>query len=95
MEWNQFSAERLLLKKNKARQTAYRRTTDCFADLVYIFGINFQLISKYERKGRDLTQAHDKSPYTNINVKRAKWQQKNATKKFDYSAIADQLRIVS
>ena len=92
MEWNQCSAEHLLRKKNKARQTAYRRTTDCFADLVYIFKINFQLISKYEKKGRDLTQSHDKSPYTNRNVKRAKWQHKNA---IDYSAIADQLRIVS
>ena len=25
-------------------------------------------------KGRDLTQSYDKSPYTNKNVKRAKWQ---------------------
>ena len=24
-------------------------------------------------KGRDLTQSYDKSPYTNRNVKRAKW----------------------
>ena len=31
--------------------------------------------------GRDLTQSYDKSPYTNRNVKRAKWQHKQRHKK--------------
>ena len=45
---------------------------------------------KMEReKGRDLTQSYDKSPYTNRNVKRAKWQHKQRHKKFDYTAVAD------
>ena len=44
---------------------------------------------------RDLTQSYDKSPYTNINVKRAKWQHEKRNKKFDYTAIADRLRTVS
>ena len=30
----------------------------------------------WREKGRDLTQSYDKSPYTNRNVKRAKWQHK-------------------
>ena len=34
-----------------------------------------------KEKGRDLTQSHDKSPYTNRNVKRAKWQHKQRHKK--------------
>ena len=52
--------------------------------------------SRYlETKGRDLTQSYDKSPYTNRNVKRAKWQHKQRHKKFDYTAIADRLRTVS
>ena len=33
-----------------------------------------------EKKGRDLTQLYDKSPYTNRNVKRAKWQHKQRHK---------------
>ena len=32
-------------------------------------------------KGRDLTQSYDKSPYTNRNVERAKWQHKQRHKK--------------
>ena len=32
-------------------------------------------------KWRDLTQSYDKSPYTNRNVKRAKWQHKQRHKK--------------
>ena len=43
-------------------------------------------------KGRDLTQSYDKSPYTNRNVKRAKWQHKQ---RFDYTAVANRLRTVS
>ena len=46
-------------------------------------------------KWRDLTQSYDKSPYTNRNVKRAKWQHKQRHKKFDYTAVADRLRTVS
>ena len=46
-------------------------------------------------KGRDLTQSYDKSPCTNRNVRRAKWQHKQRNKKFDYRAVADRLRTVS
>ena len=40
------------------------------------------------QKGGDLTQYYDKSPYTNRNVKRAKWQHKQRQK----SSIKQQLR---
>ena len=40
-------------------------------------------------KGRDLTQSYDKSPYTNRNVKRAKWQHKQTPQK---SSIKQRLR---
>ena len=48
--------------------------------LRFIFPVEcyFFLIRK---KGRDLTQSYDKSPYTNRNVKRAKWQHKQRYKK--------------
>ena len=46
----------------------------------------------HREKGRDLTQSYDKSPYTTRNVKRAKWQQKQHHKKFDYTEVADRLR---
>ena len=36
----------------------------------------FVKINLRGEKGRDLTQSYDKSPYTNRNVKRAKWQHK-------------------
>ena len=49
---------------------------------------------RIREKGRDLTQSYDKSPYTNRNIIMAKWQH-NATKKFDYTAVADRLRTVS
>ena len=42
-----------------------------------------------------LNQSYDKSPYTNRNVKRAKWQHKQRHKKFDYRDVADRLRTVS
>ena len=35
----------------------------------------------WREKGRDLTRSYDKSPYTNRNVKRAKWQHKQRHKK--------------
>ena len=48
-------------------------------------------ISKYfaRQKGGDLTQSYDKSPYTNRNVIRAKWQHKQHDQK---SSIKQQLR---
>ena len=49
----------------------------------------------YRDKGRDLTQSYGISPYTNINVKMANWQHKNATKNFDYTAIGDRLNVAS
>ena len=36
-----------------------------------------------KEKGGDLSQSYDKSPYINRNGNKAKWQHKNATKKFD------------
>ena len=50
---------------------------------------------KCKEKGRDPTQSYDKSPYTNRNVKGQNDKTKNATKKFDYRAVADRLRTVS
>ena len=44
---------------------------------------------KVKEKGRDLTQSYDKSPYTNRNVKRAKWQHKKMQQK---SSITQRLR---
>ena len=44
---------------------------------------------KEKKKGIDLTQSYDKSPYNSRNVKRAKWQYKQRHKKFDYTAVAD------
>ena len=46
-------------------------------------------MNRCKKKGRDLTQSYDKSPYTNRNVKRANWQHKQRHKKFDYTAVAD------
>ena len=48
------------------------------------FNTLFNQFSSYifiREKGRDLTQSYDKSPYTNINIKRAKWQHKQRHKK--------------
>ena len=38
---------------------------------------------------------NDKSPFTNIIFQKAKWQHKNATKIFDYTAIAGRLMAAS
>ena len=64
-------------KAKRDRQT-YRRTTDCFAGATIIridirnkFSTDIEIYIG-EKKGRDLTQSHDKSPSTNRNVKRAK-----------------------
>ena len=49
--------------------------------------MNIDVRYKYDKtfesreKGRDLTQSYDKSPYTNRNVKRARWQHKQRHKK--------------
>ena len=43
-------------------------------------------------KGRDLTQSYDKSPYTTEMSKGHNDNTNNATKKFDYRAVADRLR---
>ena len=47
------------------------------------------------KEGRDMTQSYDKSPYTHRKIQKATWQQKKATKNFDYTIIADWLKIVS
>ena len=46
-------------------------------------------------KGRCLTQSYDKSPFTHRKIQKATWKHKNATKNFDNTTIADQLRTVS
>ena len=48
-----------------------------------------------KRKGRDLTQPYDRSPYTDRKSKKQRDNTKNATKNFDYTTIADRLRTVS
>ena len=51
----------------------------------------------FERKKEEicLTQYHDKSPYTSRKSKGQSDNTNNATKKFDYTAVADRLRTVS
>ena len=44
-------------------------------------------------KGRDLTQSHDKSPYTHRKIQKASGQQRHQN--FDYATIEDRLRTVS
>ena len=44
--------------------------------LIFYFGFDIE-----RQKGGDLTQSYDKSPYTNRNVKRAKWQHKQLNEK--------------
>ena len=46
------------------------------------------------QKGRDLTQSYDKSPYTK-KMSRGKVTTQTTPKKFDHTAIADRLRMVS
>ena len=50
--------------------------------------MRFQALAVRE-KGRDLTQSYDKSPYTNRMSKGQSDNTNNATKKFDYTAVAD------
>ena len=49
----------------------------------------------YKKKGRDLTQSYDKSPYTTAKSKKQRDNIKNATKNFDYTTIEDRSRTVS
>ena len=49
----------------------------------------------FREEWRDLTQCYDKSPYTDRKIQKATWPHKNATKKFDYTTIADRLKTVS
>ena len=54
------------------------------------------LITKtLSEKGRDLTPAYNKNPYTDRKIQKAMWKHKNATKNVDYTTIADRLRTVS
>ena len=48
-------------------------------------------------KGRDVTQSYDnkKLLHHQKNKKKTTWQHKNATQNFDYTTIADRLRMVS
>ena len=46
-----------------------------------------------EKKRRD--QSYEKGPYTNRKFQKAKLQNKNATKNFDYKTTTDRLRAVS
>ena len=48
---------------------------------VLTISYNLQTVFMLSEKGRDLTQSYDKSPHTNINVKRAKRQHKHLHKK--------------
>ena len=47
------------------------------------------------RKRWYLTQSYDKIPYTAKKSIKATWQHKNANKNFDYTTVADRLRMVS
>ena len=66
------------------------------------YGVRTFLCFQEKKKGKYLTQSY--IPFTNRNVKMAKWQHKqrhkkvilqSGTKKFDYRAVADRLRTVS
>ena len=48
-----------------------------------------------KRKRRISDSVLWQSPYTSRNVKRAKWQDKQRHKKFNYTTVADRLRTVS
>ena len=48
--------------------------------------------NEWSEKEGDPTQSYDKSPYTHRKTPNATLQHTNATKKFDYTTIADQLR---
>ena len=54
-----------------------------------LVGIN----NKQREKEGDLTQSYDKTPYTNRKFENQRTTHTNATKNFDYTTIADRLRI--
>ena len=70
-----------------------------FYNLIFFFHIRYilnEVVMPVREKGRDLTQSYDKSPCTHRKIQKASWQhKKNATKNFDYTTIADWLRMVS
>ena len=49
----------------------------------------------FYKKGRDLTQSYDKSPYTHRKIQKQRDNIKNTKKTFDYTTIADRLSTVS
>ena len=57
--------------------------------------LHINVSSHIWKKGRDLTQSYDKSPYTHRKIQKATWQHKNATKIFDYTTITNRLRTVT
>ena len=48
-----------------------------------------------EKKEEIWLSTMTKAPYIHRKIQKATWQHKNATKNFDYTAIADRLRTVS
>ena len=48
-----------------------------------------------KRKGKDLTQSYDESPYTNKKLIKSKATTQKCHQKFDYTNIVDRLRTVS
>ena len=74
-----------------------------FSGISCFFSCNINEITLKRRKTTQLTsifaahrrKRYDKSPYTHRKIKKATWQHKNTTNKFDYTTIADRLRTVS
>ena len=50
---------------------------------------------KRKKKGIDLIQSYDKSPYTRRTIQKATRQHKKRNQNFDYTTIAGRLRTVS
>ena len=69
--------------------------TSCNINTIFIANLYDLNVPFKRKKGRDLTQSCDKNPYTHRIIQKATWQHKNATKNFDYTTIADRLRMVS
>ena len=71
-------------------------TTCSFSSIVFHIYINCPLIfTKPKKKGKDLTQAYDKIPYTLRIPQKPKLQHKHYTKIFDYATIEERLMTVS
>ena len=81
--WSKRSGVRLLFSPLRFQ----RLVISCF-DVAEISLKRCNIIPQ-KKKGRDLTQSYDKSPYTNRNDKRAKWQHKQCHKK---GSITQRLR---